>query len=252
MLAETYKALMRLAKRRALRVHFFHIGKTGGNTVRDAITQSNYRQFKVEFEYHPHKHSLADIFPGEAYFVAVRHPVERFVSGFYSRKREGRPKNNAPHSPEESEAFQIFPHASDLAEALTSKSAITRKAARAAFSSIRHVNTEQRMWFGGNLDFLSTHPPVGILRTEHLSSDLLKFFKGLGISAPVIASTSLRRHENPKREQIPLTKSAKNNLLTHYRMDVAFYEGMLRSPALVSSSEWTVSSGPSNERRTNA
>jgi hypothetical protein len=243
---------MRLAKTRALRVHFFHIGKTGGNTIKEVISHSNNRQFKVQFEYHPHNHLLAEISLGEAYLVAVRHPVERFVSGFYSRKREGRPKNNAPHSAGESEAFQIFPHASDLAEALTSKSAITRKAARAAFSSIRHVNTEQRMWFGGNLDFLSTHPPVGILRTQHLSSDLRKFFRGIGIPGPVIASTPLRRHENPKGEQIPLTKSAKNNLLAHYRMDVAFYEGMLSSAALVSSTKWSVSSGPHNERSTNS
>lgn len=72
-------------------VHFLHIGKTAGTHLKAMLERINEAQQDIEFVGHGHKVHLKDLPPGEDYFFAIRDPIARFVSGFYSRKREGGP-----------------------------------------------------------------------------------------------------------------------------------------------------------------
>ena len=81
----------RLRNRR--NVHLLHIGKTGGTAVKAAVRQSDANGSLL---IHPHEVTLRDIAPGDDVIFFVRNPVDRFVSGFFSRKRQGQPGHFVP------------------------------------------------------------------------------------------------------------------------------------------------------------
>ena len=60
------------------------------------------------------------IAPGEPVAFFVRHPVSRFVSGFNSRMRKGRPRRNVEWSEGERWSFERFRTPDELARALAS------------------------------------------------------------------------------------------------------------------------------------
>ena len=81
-------------------VHFLHIGKTGGTAMKYVLSQ-----YPVGSRYaiclHGHRVRLCDIPKGDSVIFAVREPISRFVSGFYSRKRQGQPRLFSPWSQNE-------------------------------------------------------------------------------------------------------------------------------------------------------
>ncbi len=72
------------------KIHFLHIGKTGGTAVKYALSSYSKNE-KYEIILHGHETKLKDIPNGEKFFFFLRNPITRFTSGFYSRKRQGRP-----------------------------------------------------------------------------------------------------------------------------------------------------------------
>ena len=76
----------------------------------------------------------------------LRDQVNRFVSGFNSRRRRGRPLNNAEWDRNEAVAFAAFPTANDLAEALSVAQDSRRAAAIAAMRGIYHVKSSYADW----------------------------------------------------------------------------------------------------------
>ena len=75
-----------------MKFFFLHIGKTGGSAVQHAL-RSLAREDIVLCG---HDVSLNDVPRGAKAVASIRHPVDRFVSGFYSRLRQGLPRYNAP------------------------------------------------------------------------------------------------------------------------------------------------------------
>jgi hypothetical protein len=73
--------------------------------------------------------------------------LTRFVSGFYSRQRQGWPKYQAPWNPAEAAAFALFETPNALGCALASRDPSTRAAAVAAMIGIRHVKSSYWDWF---------------------------------------------------------------------------------------------------------
>jgi len=82
------------------RAHFLHIGKTGGTAVKTAL-KPLVRSGPFDLDLHRHPFTLAKIPEGEVFFFCLRDPIERFVSGFSSRQREGRPRHYRPWGPNE-------------------------------------------------------------------------------------------------------------------------------------------------------
>ena len=71
-------------------VHFLHIRKTGGTAVKHAL-KSHLRTRRYLIFLHKHNVKLKDVPVGDKVFFFLRDPVSRFVSGFYSKQRRGRP-----------------------------------------------------------------------------------------------------------------------------------------------------------------
>ncbi|MEO1329987.1 MAG: hypothetical protein AAFW46_10015 [Pseudomonadota bacterium] len=229
-------------------VHFLHIGKTAGTQVRMALKKIARRDQRFRFRAHPHRTGLKDLPADAAYFFTLRDPISRFRSGFYSRKRQGRPRYDSPWSDDERRAFERFEHANDLAEALFRDDADGR-AATAAMLSIVHVFRGQAEWFARRGAFLEAQPPLAILRQEHLSEDWGRFMTALGIDARLAATAieSGREHVNDYSGVPPLSERAIANLERWYAADRAFHrmcshyvETMLDAAAPSDAAAWAV------------
>jgi len=129
-----------------LKAHFLHIGKTGGTAVKKAL-ETHLEDGKYDIVLHPHKTKLNKVPVGEKVFFFLRHPVTRFVSGFNSRMRQGRPRYYYPWSNQEKEAFACFKTANELAEALSDPDDTRRHKAHLAMSQIQHVRDSVWHWF---------------------------------------------------------------------------------------------------------
>lgn len=204
-------------------VHFLHIGKTGGTAIKEALKRTSPGEPFVVFM-HPHRVRLRDIPRGEGVFFVVRDPAKRFVSGFYSRKRQGRPRYFDPWSAGEKKAFSFFGTPNELAEALYSEDESLREKALFAMSAIRHVNSSYWDWFESPEYFLSRKDDIFFIgRQENLTQDfeILK----LELSLPpqtTLPRESVRLHETPKEFDTRLSEKAMENLKQWYKRDYEF------------------------------
>lgn len=176
-------------------VHFIHVSKAGGSVLRYAIRQARKQSGgKLESQWgpiwgHNHLFRLSDIEPEDMAIFPLRDPVTRFVSGFYSRLREGAPRYYIRHTRAERQAFEWFPTPQELAEALADRWGPRRLRARFAMQSIGHLKRGQTFWTGkpsyvrSNLDRV-----LYIARQETLSEDWEKIKELLDIPRDVALS----------------------------------------------------------------
>lgn len=204
-------------------IRYLHIGKTAGTQMRHVIEQINARAGETLVERMAHRVTLGDIPRDAAYLFSVRHPVARFVSGFYSRKRKGQPRTYSEWSPDEAWAFDAYDHADALACDLYAPGEDGLRAI-AAIKSIQHTYRNQVDWLDSQGAALFTRPPVWILRQEHFDDDLAEFLDRIG--RPGAARTSPApevRHANDYSSIPPLSDRGRRNLESWYSQDIAFY-----------------------------
>lgn len=87
-------------------VHFMHIGKTGGTAIKNSLKNKKLtilKNFVIVHEGHGFR--LKNLPRDHTLFFFVRDPLDRYVSGFYSRYRMGMPTNYNPWKNGEEEAF---------------------------------------------------------------------------------------------------------------------------------------------------
>ena len=198
-------------------VHFLHIGKTGGS----AISRMLKNAVSPACQTHRHSIKLRDLPRGARYFFSIRQPVSRFYSGFYSRKRQGKPLFSFPWSPDEALAFRTFEHANDLAEALFDPAPIGLQAVQAILS-IQHTAQKQVSWFEAHGQIFDIHPPVWIVRQENFAGDLARLRERVQLELSAEPGTE-PVHANDYSGLPPLTDKAKANLERWYSDDIAFY-----------------------------
>lgn len=206
-------------------VHFLHIGKTGGSAIKHVL-----RAYPETPEYaiylHPHETTLRDIPSGEGVVFFVRDPIEKFVSGFYSRQRQGQPKYFSPWSEAEKMAFEEFQTPNRLALALSSADSQQRDRARLAMRSIRHVADSYWNWFESE-EYLESRLAdlfyIGAQRRLNEDFKTLKRLLGLSESA-ALPENDIDAHKNPANLDKKLDPQAIANLQEWYREDYKFLE----------------------------
>ncbi len=201
--------------------HFMHIGKTGGTALRlalhDVQTATSYRVIR-----HGHRARLSDIPDGEKFFFCVRDPIDRYVSAFLSRQREGWPRHYRPWTDGEAAAFSRFDSPGSLAVALSDEAQDSRAAAEDAMQAIKHVNSSYWKWFADPTYFSSrVDDLLWIGRQQALELESLSQALGVDhLSMPDDPLTANRATE-PKPE---LSAVARRNLRRFYERDYAFID----------------------------
>src|SRR5919108_4446855 len=110
-------------------VHFLHIGKTGGTAIKHILKRHSVTRGYV-IRRHGHRTTLREVSAGEKVIFFVRDPLSRFISGFYSRLRQGQPRYFNPWTPEERMAFERFDTPNRLAVGLFSENEEKRRGAQ--------------------------------------------------------------------------------------------------------------------------
>jgi hypothetical protein len=204
-------------------VHFLHIRKTGGTAISEALNPIAPR-FGIVL--HAHDTRLSDIPRQARVFFFVRHPISRFVSGFFSRLRRGAPRHNYAWNEGEVRAFGRFQRANDLAEALSTADPEKQVHAREAMRGIRHVNSSYGDWFCGTQeldDRLDDVVLIGLQETMESDFERLKSMLNLprGLSLP---EDEILAHRTPAEFDRGLSPLAQQNLREWYAEDIRFYE----------------------------
>jgi len=208
-------------------IHFLHIGKTGGSAVKNAIEPYSESRGII---FHPHPVRLRDIPAGEPFVFFLRHPVQRFISGFLSRQRQGRPLYNSPWSEAERVAFTAFEEPGQLGDALSSFWPPRRAKAREAMTSIEHVRNSFYDWIDSDEYFHERRRDMLFVGfQERLDDDFRALKAALDLPESLLLPTDdLKAHRNPAGLDRSLSRTAVRNLKRWYAKDIALYDRVFR------------------------
>jgi len=216
--------------RRRRRVHLLHIGKTGGTAVKAALSNHlSCRNHVVVL--HDHHVTLRDVPERDLFMFLVRDPVDRFVSAFHSRRRQGRrrqgrPRYSYPWSDAERVAFGRFETPNDLALALEADDESTRRAAEAAMRSIHHVQTSYWDWFESEACLRSRVDGlffIGHLETLAADFEILRSRLGLADSV-ALPDDAVAAHRAPDSLDRHLGDDARDVLARWHAREYEFLE----------------------------
>lgn len=206
-------------------VHFLHIGKTGGSVIKSSlgwrrVTPSSF------FVAYVHAFRLAHVPPGDKLAFFLRDPLQRFVSGFFGRRRKDRPRLFYEWSEAERRAFERFASPNELALALTHPKPEERLAAARAMHGIHHVNNHFMDWFGSADALLARRADILLIgRTERLDTDFERLRTRLDLPANLsLLRDDISSHRNPVDIDRRLDPAAEATLRDWYRDDYAFIE----------------------------
>ena len=207
-------------------VHFLHIGKTGGTAIKFAINEAQSGETPFPIHLHPHRFVLRDVPEGESFMFCLRDPVTRFVSAFYSRQREGRPRYPGRWTPEEGEAFGRFKTAGALALALSSSDPEEAQFAHAAMRNIGHVRNGYWTWFENEEYFRSRERDLFFIGFQERLADDFEILKSkLGLPRHLaLPGDDVQAHVNPRGLDRTLRDEAVANLHRWYAADFRFVD----------------------------
>jgi hypothetical protein len=209
-----------------------HIGKTGGTAIKYALSQlEEPKTFDIIFC--DHNCILRDIPRGIPVVFFLRDPLSRFVSGFRSRQRKGRPRYNVPWTQDEEAAFAAFRSARDLASSLSSADRARKQQAKKAMRSIQHVRDVYGFWLE-SVDYLCSRSDdiyfVGF--QENLNDDFRRLLSKLGASLNIqLPSSNAEAHRNSYEDDDRLTESDARNIRHWYKDDYEIIDYLKRNNA---------------------
>jgi hypothetical protein len=201
-----------------------HIGKTGGTYLR-SLLEHNQDRIPSNLHILGHEDTIKTTRKkyGEGRELAFifRDPTERFVSGFNSRLRQGRPTYNSIWSTGEAAAFQWFSTPNALAEALSSPDERMRSAALFSMENISHLKNNYAF-------FLKN---VALLRQEDARIRVCVNLCDLDRFLPqIMARLGIEDYDRPPAPAYhkspvssELSNLAKRNLRLHWKAEYKIY-----------------------------
>lgn len=187
-----------LSKNKKKKVHFLHIGKTGGSAIKSVLNDF-LETPKYSLKLHEHKTSLNDIPKGDSVFFFLRDPVSRFISGFYSRQRKGQPRYYSEWSPEEKEVFEHFSTPNEIAVSLANKQLSDHKLAIMAMKNVQHFKLYKEWYVDFDYYKSRLDDVLFIGFQESLDDDFIKLKSILEIPHDInLPTDDILAHRNPK------------------------------------------------------
>jgi hypothetical protein len=205
------------------RVHFLHIGKTGGTAIRESLRHLDTSQ-DCKLVFHSHGTSIADVPSGEKVVFFLRDPISRFISGFYSRKRKGKPRHHAEWSKVERRVFEAFETPNELAIALLDSESSNRSVALEAMNHIRHL-WHYNEWLVSTAYLESRSNDIMFVGfQESLDRDFEKLKAILNLDDEILLPTDqVGAHKSPPGLDKSLDDKARLNLKKWYEEDYEFF-----------------------------
>ncbi len=224
-------------------IHYIHIGKTGGSAIKaslwswsnssrdlnrrpasfsiNMLSEGKLKEKEYNFLLHSHKQRFDKQLDGK-YIFFIRDPLNRYVSSFISRFRQGRPRYNVRYGLLETITFRFFKTPNQLAEVLSSHNRLKRICASMAMLSITQVRKSITYYLRG-LDNVkkNQHKIFFVGTTENLDTDFYKMTDLLGIDNARLVKDPIESHKTPAEyEKMKfLSDRAKDNLIKWYRED---------------------------------
>jgi hypothetical protein len=196
-------------ERRNWRYAFLHIGKNAGSTIGDfllALSGQGHRPPVVL----GHDWTLQDVarrYPWMKISFVIRDPLDRIVSGFNSRLRQGRPRNQNLWQPDEAIAFSHFRDVDEFLRACISDDEHRLSAARFARHHIQHVRDGYVHHFG-SVEALRRHSHrihcVGLV--DDLDPFLTRLLAPTGVDYAAVRSMLKDQHRAALRSSALLEK----------------------------------------------
>jgi hypothetical protein len=200
--------------------HFLHIGKTAGTAVKEALKNAQ-DEARYRVVLHPHTVYLTRIPPTGYYFFCVRDPIERYVSAFLSRQRQGQPRYFVPWEEGEAAAFARF-HSPDELGVSLGAGGTEQQDAEAAMRAIQQLRRSYWDWFK-DPDYLKSRADHLLWIGRQESLDLKPLAATLGLEKLELPTDSTRANKNPNARP-ELSKGARQNLRQWYAKDYSFLE----------------------------
>lgn len=206
-------------------VHILHINKTGGTALRNALGKIMITS-KYIIIFHGHRMKLRHTRRGEKIVFFVRDPISRFISGFCSRLRQGRPCYNILWNEYETMAFSYFNKPNNLAIALFSEKKELRERAMMVMINMYHIKTFLVDWVG-SIDYFRTRRDdiLFIGRQEYLNEDFELFKQILGLPKGLkLPRDRVKANISPVSCDNNISPEGASNLKKWYSRDYEFLE----------------------------
>ena len=203
-----------------------HIRKTGGTAIKTALRP---HVDGCAIVLGKHDLTLVDVPAGERAFFCVRHPCQRFVSGFNSRSRKGQPRNYIEWTDAEAWAFGRFKTPNALAEALSSEDQASRGDAERAMLGIAHTGLKLSYWLlSASYVRKREADIVWVGHQPTLTEDFATLTTLLGLPGNVaLPDDDVDAHRTPNGYETELSPTGDANIAHWYRKDFEIYAACL-------------------------
>lgn len=209
---------------------FLHIGKTGGTFLKSLAQSDPERSAHLHLGTHGETliSSIKDFGRHRKLAFFFRNPQDRFISGFASRLRQGRPTYDVNWTTAEAVAFSFFPTPNDLAEALYAKDERLKSAARFSFSAIFHLKHNYGHYLH-SADAVRYELQAGNIRacceTGSIDENLDEILKVMGLSAQDAASSN--RNAGSQGDADTLSDLGQENLKRFWADEYEIYDACM-------------------------
>jgi len=215
-------------------LHVLHIGKTGGTSLSN-ILKSKKKEIEaspftvVRYQHDSNIRNIRTNSEEGKFIFFVRHPVSRFISGFHSRQRMGRPAYNIPWTSSEQAAFEMFKDPEALAAGLDSDDQATRTAAFLSMKVIEHVRDPMTFWLGSPKRLRRHAEEIFFIGAqETFNDDSAALLRKMGVDSGVPALSESEKHA-AERKPFALSERAAKNIETWYSDDLEIYKWCMRN-----------------------
>jgi hypothetical protein len=204
--------------------HYLHVPKTAGTALQHAIDADRPSNYTVMF--HPHSVRLSDLPGDDAFFLTVRDPIERFVSAFNSRLREGRPRYVTPWTASERAVFTRYSTPNELGLALASSDSHLRRDAERAVRSVPLLQSSYWDWFRNERMLRrNIHRVLWVGWVPTLHADFGRLRRVLGLTASVqLPTDAVTAHRAPRITTSPLDARVESALRKRCSAEYEFLE----------------------------
>lgn len=189
------------ANQRLPDVGFLHMPKTGGSTVRHLVDRSGVAG--VLFLGHPTRlQPLLAQHPHLRVACTIRDPIVRFISAFYSRRRQGRPKRMAIWTPGEATAYLWFPDVEALVMGFESPDERVKSAALFAKAEIKHLAWDYPHYYTSAAFVRRNARRFAFIgEIDKLNENLPQLLRTMGVAElPALDAAEAHQHAAPQKK----------------------------------------------------